>query len=161
MSLTTKKRTLEDAPTPETGEVTLFVDIADDVLKAKLPDGTSASVTGAGGGGGGDAELTPVGWAVITLADGMEAVTHQVGDVITGVNVIGTGEYEVTIAPGANLDDDTRVGVHLTAVGADRFCSHFPELGSNKITVYVRNAAGTAVAAARVTMTLWYLPEAP
>lgn len=161
MSLTTKKRTLAQAPTPETGEVTLYVDIADGLLKAKLPDGTGAAVSG---GGGGDATLTPAACALFQLGSGTESMLNQAGDVFTGVTVIGDGEYELTLDPAAGISDASRVLVQATVLGSniggqERFASYFPDLGSDKITLYVFNAAGAGVSAGRASVTLWYLPE--
>lgn len=152
MSLTSKYRIPSVVPTPEEGSATLYIDAG--VLKVKLPDGSSVEIGGAGGGGGA-AGLTPVAWALLNFADGMEAVTKQVGDIVTGVNVVGTGEYEVQLEPGV-LTQPFKIGVQLTCAGTDRFATYLVDLPSNLITVLIRNAAGASVATSYVTLTVWY-----
>jgi hypothetical protein len=159
MSLTSKYRIASTVPTPAEGSATLYLDAG--VLKVKLPDGSSVEIGGAGGGGG-VAGLTPVAWALLCFANGSEAVTRQVGDVITGINVIGTGEYEVQLDPAAGISSAFQLGVQLTCLGTECFATCIASLPSNLITVLIYDAAGSPVSASYVTMTLWYAPdEAP
>lgn len=156
MSLTTKLRSADDVETVD-GHATFFVNIDGEVPSVKLDDGTVLPLAGASG----SAALTPVAYAVMQLGADTEAILWQVGDVITGINVVGPGEYELTLDPAAGLTLSDRIGVQVAVVGSniagqERFASYFPQLGSNLITVYVFNAAGTGVAAARATITIWY-----
>lgn len=164
MGHTMKQQAAADVATPASGKATVFIDSTDGVVKAKLPNGTVPEP----GGSSGNAALTPVAWALLQLGADTESILHQVGDVITGLNVIGPGEYELTLDPDAGLSNGNRLGVQLAVMGSnisgqERFASYFPSLVGNTITVYVFDAAGAGQPAARATITLWYdsTPEPP
>lgn len=99
MSLTTKKRTLAQAPTPQAGEVTLYVDVADGLLKGKDPDGTGVAVTSEGGGSGSEAGIVI---ATIVLNGATGAVNNQAGEAFGDASRESTGVYLIPIVTPAS-----------------------------------------------------------
>lgn len=106
-------------------------------------------------GDAGGGAPTPLAIVQLRLGAGTEAIDGQIGTLVTGINVNGTGDYELTLDPAAGIADPSKL---FWTIGAGdftaKFAVGFPTLPTFALNVY--DAAGAHAAIGRVCIAFWY-----
>ena len=108
--------------------------------------------------GDSDAGATPLCIAAFRLGTGTEALDAQFGEeVFAGVNVVGTGEYELTLDPAFEAIITDSTALFMVATAGDfvpRIVVVFPTLPTIALNVY--DADGAHQPIGRVWIALYY-----
>ncbi len=104
---------------------------------------------------GGGGTKVPLSIVQLRLGAGTEAIDGQIGTLVTGVTVNGTGDYELTLNPAAGIADSSKLFWTIGAGDvAAKFVVGLPTLPTFALNVY--DAAGAHVAITRVCIAFWY-----
>jgi hypothetical protein len=106
-----------------------------------------------------DASLLTRGLVLLALGTGAEEILHQVGDLITGITVLGVGNYDLALSPQSGIVDSDRCFVFAQPydLGTSRTVT-VSISAPNSIRVRAFLANGTASPLSRIALAIYYEP---
>lgn len=106
-----------------------------------------------------DASLLTRGLVLLALGTGAEEILHQVGDLITGITVLGVGNYDLALSPESGIVDSDRCFVFAQPydLGTSRTVT-VSISAPNSIRVRAFLANGTASPLSRISIAIYYEP---